>query len=231
MWGRAMFRAGILFLAAYLAVVATAAAEPGQTSSEAAPLDQYLMADRAGEIALARSAAPPSISGNASVMVLDRGGYVPAGTGSNGFTCLVLRSWTAGFSDPIFWDARVRGPVCYNPSAVRSVLPQVLERAQWVMAGLPKAEMQARARTSPAVNRAPEPGSFGYMMSKDQFISTGANPHWHPHLMFYQAHATSADWGADLPGSPVFSDVEDAVTLYFIPLSKWSDGSSAMPDH
>src|SRR5260370_39180713 len=35
-----------------------------------APLDQYLMADRSGEIALARRAAPEAISREATVMVL-----------------------------------------------------------------------------------------------------------------------------------------------------------------
>ena len=39
-----------------------------------APLEQYLM-DRDAEIALARSAAPESISGDAEVMVLGRKGF------------------------------------------------------------------------------------------------------------------------------------------------------------
>ena len=39
-----------------------------------APLDQYLMADRNAEIALARSAAPPSIAKDATVMVLGKHG-------------------------------------------------------------------------------------------------------------------------------------------------------------
>ena len=54
-----------------------------------APLDQYLIADRNAEIALARSAAPDSISGDAEVMVLGRHGYEPAVKGKNGFVCLV----------------------------------------------------------------------------------------------------------------------------------------------
>jgi hypothetical protein len=40
-----------------------------------APLDQYLMADRNAEIALARTAAPKSISAEATVVVLGRHGY------------------------------------------------------------------------------------------------------------------------------------------------------------
>ena len=41
-----------------------------------APIEQYLM-DRTAEIALARSAAPSSISDGAEVMVLGREGYRP----------------------------------------------------------------------------------------------------------------------------------------------------------
>ena len=44
-------------------------------------------------------------------------------------------------------------------------------------------------------------------------------------------YATAADWGADLPGSPIISGVDDPITTFFIPLSKWSDGSPAMAGH
>src|SRR5579864_1162128 len=65
-----------------------------------APLEQYLMADRNSEIALARSAAPESISGDAKVMVLGRHGYETAIQGKNGFVCVVERSWTAPIDEP-----------------------------------------------------------------------------------------------------------------------------------
>src|SRR5579864_1397245 len=58
-----------------------------------APLDQYLISDEKSEIALARSAAPGSISEGAEVMVLGRAGYKTAVKGSNGFLCIVERSW------------------------------------------------------------------------------------------------------------------------------------------
>ena len=51
-----------------------------------APLDQYLMPDEKTEIALARSAAPASISDGAEVMVLGRTGYTTAVKGRNGFS-------------------------------------------------------------------------------------------------------------------------------------------------
>src|SRR5690349_8244308 len=67
-----------------------------------APLDQYLMEDRSSEIALARSAAPDSISHDAEVLVLGRHGYEIAIKGKNGFVCVVERSWTAPIDDPNF---------------------------------------------------------------------------------------------------------------------------------
>ncbi len=72
-----------------------------------AALDQYLMETNA-EIALARSAAPEAISGDAEVMVLARHGYETAAKGKNGFVCMVLRSWTAGIDDPDFWNPKLR---------------------------------------------------------------------------------------------------------------------------
>jgi hypothetical protein len=57
-----------------------------------APLEQYLMPESA-EIALSRSAAPASVSGDAEVMVPRRDGYGTAMKGKNGFVCLVERAW------------------------------------------------------------------------------------------------------------------------------------------
>ncbi len=74
-----------------------------------APLTQYLMPDEKSEIALARSAAPASISDGAEVMVLGRTGYRTAVKGSNGFLCLVERSWGAATDHPEFWNPKIRG--------------------------------------------------------------------------------------------------------------------------
>jgi hypothetical protein len=57
------------------------------------PVDEYLIADRNAEIALARSAAPASISREAEVLVLGRHSYETAVKGKNGFACIVERSW------------------------------------------------------------------------------------------------------------------------------------------
>src|SRR5271157_3315641 len=67
-----------------------------------APLDQYLISDENAEIALARSAAPASVSDADEVMVLRRDGYATAVKGSNGFVCAVERSWGKSTDDPEF---------------------------------------------------------------------------------------------------------------------------------
>src|SRR5579871_3282172 len=64
---------------------------------ERAPIAEYMMASAAEEVALARTAAPPAISGAAEVLVLGPRGYGVAVKGSNGFVCLVERSWDAEF--------------------------------------------------------------------------------------------------------------------------------------
>ena len=64
------------------------------------PLEQYLM-DRNEAIALARSAAPESISKDASVLVLTTKGWETAVKGTNGFVCMAGPSWTASID---FYD-------------------------------------------------------------------------------------------------------------------------------
>src|SRR5690348_13055294 len=101
---------------------------------------QYLMADRGAEIALARSAAPASISRDATVLVLGRKGYEAAVQGKNGFVCFVGRSWLGPFDWPEFWNPKVRAADCLNPQAARSSVPIVDLRARMVLAGRSRAE-------------------------------------------------------------------------------------------
>src|ERR1700691_4556094 len=106
-----------------------------------APLDQYLIADRNAEIALARSAAPTSIADNAEVMVLERQGYKTAVKGTNGFVCMVERSWTAEFRDPEFRSTKIRGPLCFNPPPTRTYLCLTIARPEMALAGKSEPQM------------------------------------------------------------------------------------------
>jgi hypothetical protein len=209
-----------------------AAATADVVPKSMAPLAEYLM-PRDAEVALARSAAPAAISDKAEIRVLTRNGLEVAAQGSNGFVCLVERGWTAGFDDPVFWNPRIRGPICFNPAAVASVLPAHIERTNWAVAGVSREEMERRTQNSAAVNTPPAGGAMSYMMSKQQYLSDDGSHHWHPHLMFWVLRAAASDWGANLPGSPVLGGAHEigAVTTFFVPVGKWSDGTAADMAH
>jgi hypothetical protein len=130
--------------------------------SRMAPIGQYLMADRNAEIALARSAAPESVSSAATVLVLRRDGYQTAVKGTNGFTCLVERSWMSPFDTPEFWNPSIRGPICYNPPAARSILLFTFYRTKLVLAGISRDQMLKDIRSAGARKELPlpEPGSM-----------------------------------------------------------------------
>jgi hypothetical protein len=197
-----------------------------------APLDRYLMPDVNAEIALARSAAPASISNEAEVMVLGRMGYTTAVKGRNGFLCIVERSWGAASDEPEFWNPKVRAPICFNPPAARTFARIFLMKTRLVLAGKSKAEIVAA--TSSALDKkelpALDPGAMCYMLSKQQYLNDRAM-NWHPHLMFFVAGDAARSWGANMEGSPVIAanDPEERVTILMVWVGKWSDTSPAPP--
>src|SRR5579864_8627107 len=113
-----------------------------------APVDQYLIADRNAEIALARTAAPESISRDATVVVLGPHGYETAVEGKNGFVCIVERGWMNTFDNPEYWNPKNRSPICFNPPAARTILPITYRRTDLVLAGKSKAEVKDRIKAA-----------------------------------------------------------------------------------
>jgi hypothetical protein len=134
-----------------------------------APVDQYLM-ERDAEILLARSAAPDSISSDATILVLGRQGYETAVRGKNGFVCMVERSWMAAFDSPEYWNPKVRGAECLNRQAARSIVPIAELRTRMVMAGHSRAEIVSALKAAFANKQLPdlESGNMVFMMSKSQ---------------------------------------------------------------
>jgi hypothetical protein len=228
-------RALLLALVLNLAGQAQAQAQESKTPyPHMAPAAQYAMADQNAEIAMARSAAPASVSRDATILVLGQHGYETAAKGSNGFVCVVERSWMSPFDFPEFWNPRLRGPICFNPPAVRSVLPFTYKRTEMVLAGMSKTQMVARLKQVIESKEIPalEPGAMSYMMSKEGHLNDSVG-HWHPHLMFYGPRSTGADWGADFPGSPVllnpqFQDSPEPLATVMVRVFQWSDGTPAL---
>ncbi|MGD0215614.1 MAG: hypothetical protein ABSB87_20520 [Terriglobales bacterium] len=226
-------------LPVFALAVVLSAAWPGQAQDaktpypSMAPVEQYMMANRDSEIALARSAAPESVSRDAEVLVLAGHGYETAAKGKNGFVCLVERSWTAPIDDPNFWNPKLRGPICLNPAAARSYLPLSLKKTELILAGQSKTQMfeSIKAGLDKKELPTPEVGAMAYMLSKEQYLGDSAR-HWHPHLMFFLPRTDTATWGADLKNSPIFAanDPEDRLTIFFVPVAKWADGTTDSAD-
>ena len=192
-----------------------------------APLEQYMMY-RSAEIALARSAAPASISRDAEVLVLGRHGYQTAVKGANGFVCIVERGWTAPTDDPNFWNPKLRGALCLNPQAARSYLPITIKKTELILAGESKTQMADDIKAAFDKKELPslEPGAMCYMLSKQQYLDDHAT-HWHPHVMFFVPGTDSLAMGENTSGSPVLTshDALDRMTVLMVLVPKWSDGT------
>jgi hypothetical protein len=217
------------------------AAAQSDKYSKMAPVDQYLM-ERNAEILLARSAAPDSISRDATVLILGRQGYETAVEGKNGFVCIVERGWTAAFDWPEFWNPRVRAAACLNPQAARFILPIDFLRTRMVIAGRSKAEILSAVKAAFERRQLPdlENGAMCYMMSKSAYL-TDQDGHTVPHVMFYTAGIDAKDWGSGAAGSPVmsvpywfFSSKEPSqmkglppILVSLVMVADWSDGTPA----
>jgi len=191
-----------------------------------APIEQYLM-DRTAEVALARSAAPESISRDAEVLVLGRHGFETAIKGKNGFVCIVERSWTSA-PDADFWNPKVRTPICYNAAAARSLLPRNIKRTELILAGHTKTQTDETIVAAVDKKELPtmEAGAMCFMMSKQGYGGDTVE-HWPSHVMFFYSQTDPAIWGANLPGSPVLamSDDREHLTEFAISVQRWSDGT------
>ena len=220
-----------LALAVVLGAAAAATAAQAQDAKtpypNMAPVERYRM-ERNAEIALARSAAPESISRDAGVMVLGQHGYETAVQGKNGFVCLVERGWAAPIDDPDFWNPKLRGPICFNAAAVRAYVPITMKRTESILASQSKARMsdEVQAAFDKKEFPAPEPGAMCYMLSKQQYLGDRGE-HWRPHLMFFVPLTDPSAWGADLPGSPIFGSADklNRLTVFLVPVAHWSDGT------
>jgi hypothetical protein len=238
---RTIARGRIMVLLISIGFLTPKAAAQSDQYSKMAPVDQYLM-EKNAEILLARSAAPDSISSDATVLILGRQGYETAVRGKNGFVCMVERSWMAQFDSPEFWNPKIRGAECLNRQAARSIVPIAELRTRMVMAGHSKAEIVSALKAAFDKKQLPDPqnGNMVFMMSKSAYLFDGGD-HNGSHLMFFTALKDGKDWGAGTSGSPVFSahywflsskEPSHAkglppILVFAVEVAKWSDGTAA----
>jgi len=148
---------------------------------------------REERIKLAESAAPPEISGKATVYLLERTGYVKVREGTNGFTCFVDRQ------TPLNME-----PTCFDAEGSASTLLSRLyaeeQRAKGKSEEQIKSEIEAGYKTGKF--RAPQKPGIVYMMSEHIYLlvpGTNRMVHVPPHLMFYAPYATDKDIGSPPP--------------------------------
>jgi hypothetical protein len=165
---------------------------------------------RERQIELALSAAPTEVSGKATVYILGPKGYEKAREGTNGFSCLIERSFVGTTQTS-------SAPACFDAEGSRTIMFTYLRREEL------RAEGKSEAEIKDDIAKGYKDGHFKvsgpgflYMMSNENYVydseskESGFVP---PHLMFYAPYKTAKDLGYEsisptmvpyltLPGGP-----------------------------
>ena len=170
-------------------------------SSSAAPQDkpkdpsiQLVTAStpRERQIELALSAAPTEVSSKAAVYILGPKGYEKVREGTNGFSCLIERSFVGTTQTS-------SAPACFDAEGSRTLMLTYLRREEMRAEGKSEAEIKDDIAKGYTDGRFKVPGpGFLYMMSSENYVydsvskQSGFVP---PHLMFYAPYKTAKDVG------------------------------------
>jgi hypothetical protein len=167
-----------------------------------------LLLPRGQEIALARSAAPPSVASGARVWIFAAGTYVIADSGSNVVQCRVGRGWPQALE-----------PHCFDEEGARTIMPIEMRKDELLHRGVStdSVEREIAAGIASGRFRLPQRPAMSWMLSSAQVLydddgkRVGA---WRPHIMIYFPYLTAEGIGTgtnrDLtagivvsPGSPM----------------------------
>lgn len=217
------------------AIPAAAEAQESYSVEDPAP---FLM-EETQEIALSRSAAPPQVSDDASVLVMEAdGSYRAAVEGSNGWTCFTGRAWTgpAPFINgrrawsPNHFADNIRAPQCFNAAAAGSHLAmhKITTRAFMNGANSDEVDLLIGHALASGHIQPPEPGAMSYMYSPQQVLRPNGS-RFMPHVMLYTPYATQADYGQrdNTMRIPMVTDAGSIFATTVIVSPVWSDGTPA----
>jgi hypothetical protein len=193
----------------------------GAQSPKYPPIAEYLMPQEE-EIALARSAAPASISDRATVKVLTPSGYQVARQGNNGVVCMVMRGFSAPTYTPaqfrdLVYDPTVRAPICFTAPAARTAMPYYELRTRLAMEGKDPDQIGAALEAAYMRGELPQRDAvtFAYMWSQHQHLASGIGA-WHPHLMIFAPYYENSMVGGHPFGSPLPQVSDDAGTPFTV---------------
>jgi len=175
-------RAAVAVLAACLAADLAA-----QDSKNPARTGRRTPLPRAQEVALARSAAPASVSDSATIWVFTDSGYVVAATGSNGVACYVSRSWPQSLE-----------PHCFDAEGAATILRIHMKEVELLHRGTTVTETDrvVGEQLASGALRLPRRPAMSYMMSGGQhLINDNGRPigNWRPHIMIYYPYLEATD--------------------------------------
>lgn len=181
-----------------LSSLAVAALPLAAVAADAAPAAAPPSHD--AEIAAALAAGPPSIRDAAGVYVATPRGFELARASTNGFHCLVERSFPGAFE-----------PQCFDEEGSRTLMQATLLTARLRGEGRSEPEVRAAVAAAWAAGelRAPTRPGINYMLHPENRVpvdpeGTTIVPYG-PHLMFYVPYLTNRDLGSDgSPAAPTF---------------------------
>ena len=214
-------RMSLLLVASVAIVSALAIASAFAQGRKYPALSEYLI-PKDEEIALARSAAPDTVSAKATVKILTDNGYQVASTGNNGFVCMVMRGWTAPSFTPaplrdLVYDPKVRAPICFDPVASKTVLPYYELRTRLGMQGKSPDEIARGVAMAYALGELPKSQgvSFAYMWSAHQHLAPSIGA-WRPHMMVFAPYYTNAMLGDNDFAGPAPKVTDDGGTPFAV---------------
>lgn len=198
------------------------------------PIDGYLM-PRDAEVALARTAAPSSISDHATIKVLTRSGFEVAHQGDNGAVCMVMRGFSAPTYTPVqfrdlVYDATVHAPICFTAPAAKVAMPYYELRTRLALSGKSPEEIAAAVKKAYDSGALPKRSgvTVAYMFSAHQHLGSGINA-WHPHVMLFAPQYDNAMVGGNAFGSPLPQLTDDAGTPFSVVVIPVDDALAIHP--
>jgi hypothetical protein len=201
--------------------VTAGAQTTGSQARKYPPISDYLMQQDA-EVALAKSAAPATISDRATIKVLTTAGFKVVHKGDNDFVCEVMRAFSAPTYTPaqfrdLVYDSSVRSPICFNPQSARQVLPYYELRTKLAMEGEDPDDIAKGVEAAYDGGKLPKRSgvSFAYMWSADQNLAPGIGC-WHPHLMIFAPYYKNEMLGGNAFSSPLPQSSDDAGTPFAV---------------
>jgi hypothetical protein len=208
-------------------LAAMAAATPAAAQEITGRPGPRLQLPRDWEVALARSAAPPSVSATARVWYFAKGTYIVADSGTSTAACYVGRSWPEALE-----------PQCFDEEGARTILPMEMRTAELLHAGRSQEAVDREIADGLAAGRyrIPQRLAMSWMMSAAQVLYSDDGRRvgaWRPHVMIYYPYLTAAGVGTganqDLtagiivspgkPGANLMIVVQQAITPPSVPPS------------